>query len=384
LFAGLRQQWTQVTTVQFQQYTQSLSPLENWEDVMRADWRLQGLNLDLVPELAYARRGDGSDGARAAAATIPEAAQLLGSLSNCPLAEFRAMSQLVEIMERAWMQMDLDAAYSHPLQRGWMNCFRRWSSARKFQQYWPVFRAQYSWGFVRFCERVLNVPPTPVHCVRWNDVPDDVQDSHLNELDREFDGEWAEVLTNQGAAKFGWCQGYLRQAVRDSVGSKARPLVWVLTYGRPGDPEKDDAPWARGDEGVASFPVGLVAVRPCPDGGAMKPEDRAGYWELIFWVRGGYRTSEVGRRVLPRLLPLITDAGRSWCKVYLMTRFPRCGPTAAESIQRALWALFFNDHDFYSYRLREDVAKFDVRLRMEFPSGSVSRCLRPQGPKDLC
>jgi hypothetical protein len=60
-------------------------------------------------------------------------------------------------MENAWIGVNLESYSDHPLNRGWMNVFRRWTSSRTLQRHWPAIRGEFSEGFVRFCESELNL-----------------------------------------------------------------------------------------------------------------------------------------------------------------------------------------------------------------------------------
>ena len=63
----------------------------------------------------------------------------------------------LQIVEIAWNAMNLGQFQAHPVNRGWMNTFRRWTSSAAFHRYWPFLRAEYSKPFVAFCENVLNL-----------------------------------------------------------------------------------------------------------------------------------------------------------------------------------------------------------------------------------
>ncbi len=72
-------------------------------------------------------------------------------------AEVHAVVQMLQVMENAWLALDLETYSDHPLNRGWMNVFRRWTSSGTLQRYWPTVRGEFSEGFVRFCEAELNL-----------------------------------------------------------------------------------------------------------------------------------------------------------------------------------------------------------------------------------
>lgn len=124
--------------------------------------------------------------------------------------------------------------------------------------------------------------------------------------------------------------------------------------------------------GLPPFPVGVAAIRTwCTDDGGAAPPTDGHYSELVWYVRGGFRSSDIGRHawktiegeIVSSKLPVPTPI--VYKKQYLLTRFPRVGGGVADSYQRALWTSFFNDHDFVNYKLRPEVAKKELRLRRE-------------------
>jgi len=265
------------------------------------------------------------------------------------------------------MQMDLERTHALPLQRGWMNCFRRWTAARKFHEFWLQLRPQYSWGFIRFCEEVLNVPKPPVHAVRWTVILESTRLVIRYELNREFASDWSGVPLSRGTWGTSWAEHYLRDVVNDAAAFTPfeGPLLWTLTHGATSNGSR----WSDGGGGGgASFPLGVAAVRTTV-GGAFKPVGQSDtfkqdmYYELFFWVRPAYRTAEIGRDVLRGLLKRIdAELPANGGPRYLLVRFPKSAG-GTDNIVRALWATFFNDHDFHNYRLEQDVADDELRLR---------------------
>jgi hypothetical protein len=380
VFAELRRQWTQVPTAQYERYTEALDPWTEWENELRSDPRLAALNRDLTPELRawepppvvpdlLTRMPDDTPQAVRDWATrelAPAVERVRAEAVGTRAAEQAAVDRLVGVMENAWLRMDLSNTHALPLNRGWMNCFRQWTSSRSFQTYWPFLRPQYGWGFVRFCERVLSVPPVPVQLVRWPAVPALVRGQILDGLNREFFNDWAAVITRPDAVRLGWSrnyfQGFLNRA--EKFPTAARPLVWVMTYGPPGEPEATDGPWDDGTDGrTPAFPIGVAAVRAWCDteAGAAVPLATAAVYEFFFWVRPGFRTTEIGTSALPRVLARVTaELPSTTGSNYLMTRLPKFGGSAADSLHRALWGMFF--HGFFSYRLLPAVAEHEVRM----------------------
>ena len=389
LFAEIRRTNIPVTDDHYAHYTAALSNWANWADVMRKDPRLESLNRAFYPELVAATSTDRNE-VESVLRTMPAEApwavrewarEILGPTldrwlyqdGTVRMAELRAMAQLVDVMEAAWMRLKLNATHPEPLQRGWMNCFRRWTATKVFQRYWAILRPEYSSGFVRFCERVLSVPPVPVQAIRWDMVPLEVQTVVRGEFNRELFGDWASVFSRPEAAAAGWSRDYLQIVVNAAnwFNPKGRPLLWVLTYGVPGGTGGIDVGWDGGmAEDPPSFPIGVAAVRElCVDIHPWAAQDLRIHWpamqfELLFWFRPSYRTSEAGHQILPDLLTTIAaELPPNGGERYLITRLPKAGGTVAESMQRAFWSLFFNDHDFYSCILPHSVAATEVRLR---------------------
>jgi hypothetical protein len=71
--------------------------------------------------------------------------------------ELNAVSQMLQVMENAWLGLKLSQYYEHPLNRGWMTVFRRWTNSSAFSRFWPALRGQYSQEFVQFCEKELKL-----------------------------------------------------------------------------------------------------------------------------------------------------------------------------------------------------------------------------------
>ena len=401
LFSSLRREWSQITTEQYEKYAKSVNPSQDWEKTMGGDGKLTALNHDIFPELdsaptdkdnaslkelrtllASAIPGVATSTVRSA---VRDTLKRIESQDDIRLAEFWALSQMFEVMETTWMELDLDRTFAHPLNRGWMNCFRQWTASSTFQKYWPIFHAQYSWGFTRFCEHILNVIHVPVVAVPINRLLGSPEGKrHLEQLKLEFDREWGNYLdSNTPTWEIGYLQRVLTAATWDPLS-----LAWLLTYdSRTGETEANRNWDLRGaPDRFPSFPIGAAAVRkwnygfdPCTvdldikeaelRGGSVNEADTNARWfELFFWIRGGYRTAEVGKEILPQILETVVKALEAYVAetkqtVYLMTRFPRAGGTAADSLQRAQWATFFNDHDFTSYRLADSIALWEIRLR---------------------
>lgn len=97
------------------------------------------------------------------AAIGTDAAKPVGRRTRMPAAaDFRACfyfcQELVRLMESVYHDLDLEQAWNHPDNRGWMNAFRHWSGAPMFRVTWAVGAPTFGARFVAFCEQRLQLP----------------------------------------------------------------------------------------------------------------------------------------------------------------------------------------------------------------------------------
>jgi hypothetical protein len=331
LFAELRQIHAVLPNDLVDSYHQSIDAWVRVESGMRADTKLNRLTQSIYPELDITpptTLPTGSVGAAAASPTTPAE----------PVAEIRMMGELLQMMETAWLEMDLDKTYMHPIQRGWMNCFRRYSASEVFREYWPILRPLYTTGFVRFCERVLHVARPVPSIVKWgNGVILDPPTTQSN-LISEFTAAWSELPAISTGSL---AQDYLKSFFENPTPSST---IWLIT--------KDSV--TAGVSTVRSGDViGVAGVRPF--------DNSADQLEFLLWIRGAYRSSEIGRTVMPKLIEQIRQDYASHQTV--IARYPRLDSGEAASRQRALWTLFFNDFNFQSCDIQDsDIASREIRL----------------------
>jgi hypothetical protein len=274
-------------------------------------------------------------------------------MSDADLTDLHGVDYLLQVMELAWVENDLDQFHAHPLNRGWMNVLRRWTTSSQFHRFWSILRGQYSRGFVRFCEVALNLSPLPVQWCRITDPAAAPWAPILMQFDQEFANEWAGVLALLSASSY--LSGTVHRAKDDPRGGK-KPLAWVLTTGRPGDPAGELTAWP-----VDAYPLGLVvAFSPGKEGQATERE-------LLVWVRGPYRTLGLGRETVPALLAAIdTELKGSGIK-RLFVRYPTVGSTQGDRLQRTMWTWFFNDNDFQCDPRPEEVPAVRLSRAVQQP-----------------
>jgi hypothetical protein len=134
----------------------------------------------------------------AAPSSAPSGLQALGA--QLPRNEdFRACfyfcQELVQLMESVYHDLQLERAWDHIDNRGWMNTFRQWSSSPMFRVAWAVGSPTYARPFVTFSELRLNLPRlADTVCVTkmplspgasWKEHCDSLHTAgHINQIER--------------------------------------------------------------------------------------------------------------------------------------------------------------------------------------------------------
>ena len=251
---------------------------------------------------------------------------------------------------------DFDA---HPLNRGWVAVFHRWSMMPAFRRAWPVLRADFSRSFIEYLQsrfsltvEYSDLEPLPGSRSRNKRVRDVLRD--------EFQAEWPEIDSEflKAANKQIW---YVFPSIRKCSGQAS-------------------ANWKLQD-----VPLGFVSLLPPQKGSSAAAKSPGQYScdseapELRFWVRPQYRFLGVGRHLLNRFAmkalgegfpqTLASKESRSddeygpWnSRGELVTRyFVRTGQEGGQNLRRRMQLGFLYE---YSFR-RKDDRPYDERPREE-------------------
>jgi ribosomal protein S18 acetylase RimI-like enzyme len=172
---------------------------------------------------------------------------------------------MMQVLENAWLTLDLETQYSHPLNTGWMNLVHRWSQIPELRRSWPVIRHEFSRGFVEFCETVGGLPqPSRILVENFGNI--ETLQRHFAE-DHDF-----KVCGLQEALES-------TQANRDSANVDVLLLEVV-----PGEESR-------------RIPVGCLLLQSKSDRGS----------QLHVWVRPRYRGHGHGTYLMDRLQELICE-----------------------------------------------------------------------------
>jgi hypothetical protein len=258
---------------------------------------------------------------------------------------------MLQTMEDAWLNLSLQGHHDSPLNRGWMNVFRRWSNAAAFHRVWPILRSEFSTEFVRFCEshlhltiRSLTVRPRSLNLavltarprpspsmLRGLNPPDHLHASIL-ELDEEFGREWpAEVVGRRGLID------RIARAESLNPGMMNRLPVWMIWVGPAGVP---------GD----LIPAGIVLAQPWTHR-RYPARQNIPTLELFVWIRPVHRSTGLGTRAVRRAINktrryVLRGATAGAAEMEFRVRYPAWRAGGGSMMAVNSWRSFFAVYDF--------------------------------------
>lgn len=253
--------------------------------------------------------------------------------------------QMIQVMENAWLSLQLAESYDTSLNSGWMNLFQRWAQSSLVRRCWPILKSEFSRPFVSFCEQhtALKTRYGSFELLETLPQPD------FRRLADEFRQEWqetdvsvsldhylqsAQVFNYFGPAKAAW---FIRSelspdAARDLPGPHLRPPVAVGFLVPTKAPAEivDQLQWQNCD-----------------------------IFQFIVWVRPGYRQHRAGQTIVEEFLfgdasttGCLEELNRQFpqrCLVTLWPKFGRFELTDARAVDR--WARYFGFYGFQQFSL---------------------------------
>lgn len=70
---------------------------------------------------------------------------------------FYLCTQMIQLMENVFLDLDLEVEFDHPDNRGWMNLFRHWSWSGMFRVTWAISTSLFGARFQGFCKQKLDL-----------------------------------------------------------------------------------------------------------------------------------------------------------------------------------------------------------------------------------
>ena len=302
-----------------------MKPFVKIHQALRTDPKLASLSHEL-----YRRRGQ-SAGDGPGPATCPPPGD--------DRAHVHAIIEMLRAMENAWIAVNLDVYSDQPLNRGWMNVFRRWISSDIFQTHWPEVRGEFSDGFVRFCESELNLTVKEPRLTWFEGAPHkdgrmkislSEFNEGLRELDNEFSLEWPNLVLHEiGEGRSGLADMFKHARKHPPVPAQCPMAVLIL----PGETTHDGRP--------TSEPscYGVILAWGSSDG----------LVDLFVWLRGAYRALGLGKAIEKTLTEFKKELKALHPKGYtLRARYPSNDRSKGKQRwQKTLWTDFFQNQGFH-------------------------------------
>lgn len=371
IFSRLRRRWFPPPPDLEPHFLESVKGFVAVHQSLRRDPSLWGLTRDLFPELSSLFSSDGEPNGAATApiaqpAAVPPAAVTPpderpagnGGPAAAPPdgvnrfgAELHVVSQMLQVMENAWLSLKLGQYHEHPLNRGWMTVFRRWTNSEAFSRYWPSLRGEYSQEFVQFCEKELKLVLWDIRADRVTDIAAEHRD--LEMLDKEFAFDWyREDQDGRGLLDLVERAGKLGQLL------KKDPFIWIIRVTNASK-EDDNAGLGKGNIGYA---CGIILLFPSQ---TSVPDDKL---EFFVWIVGPYRNQGIGRDpdcVASALETIWSEVSQGWTSrpFQLFVRYPQEESADGEElVERALWLSFFHYYGFHRTKSEDFGRKQDLIL----------------------
>lgn len=167
--------------------------IRNWyaglDDLLQPQYRMEQEFVDLAAQFTEIEKAlQGPEMADYTYQLYPELGRGQDPAGPAPSDEsFRNVlhvcNRQLQLMENVYLALDFHEASERerPLNRGWMNLFRRWAQAPDFRRAWAVSIGAYSRGFQAFCEHVLGLTLS-VRCVDANGAETGLSDKERRTL----------------------------------------------------------------------------------------------------------------------------------------------------------------------------------------------------------
>jgi hypothetical protein len=175
IFVNLKERWYPPSR-SGTSFTRHGDQLKLIEEVLRRDEKLRFMDGQLLPEWASLMAG--RQGAEPVWLGLPREYERLR-------AGFYVCTNMLQLMENVYLDLNLEEEWAHPDNRGWMNLFKHWSWSAMFMVTFAICCGMYGARFQRWCERRLDLRPGRVE-VKALDVPESVDavPGWLDELER--------------------------------------------------------------------------------------------------------------------------------------------------------------------------------------------------------
>lgn len=310
---ALRSYWLTTPPGMRESFLGETDDLKDLERLLRDDPDLLRYDLEIYPEL------------RSVFGIDP------GAIAVNPRAALHTCNLQIQLMEQVYLAVNLEEFHNHALNRGWMNLFRRWTSAETFRLFWPTLCGMYSQQFVRFAEQHLNLSIDEVVVLEAMGPASD-----LSSLARDLSIEWDSVPD--------YAETFMQALhkplpLEEPTGDHTRRAAWHMRL--KARPSPDDS------AGPGEILAVVAATRLSVAGHRLA---------LHGWVRPAYRGLGLGHRLFRRAIEELTAAysGHN----LIVDLGPDNPAWAGTSIRNVGWLRFYEQLGFT--RDRSDPARFQM------------------------
>ena len=326
-FVEVRRRWSVPPAGQQEHFLETTRGYTEVHRALRSDPLLRGLSHELYPEL------------------VPPPGQPRTPAET--RAEVHAVGQMLQVIEDTMIALGLNARTELPMNLGWLNVFRRWSSSSTFRHHWAVLRAEFSPDLVRFCDEVLHLQPPSGRLLEWGPTLAASQadaERARDHLAAEFALEWPGEVAGGRDLK-----SRLASAVAfQNLFGMAQPLAWLIVQDRPAQPANGAA--------AGWIPIGIIQAA----------RGRRGGIDLFTWVLPAYRSIGMGSTCFPTALKAIERAIQNlplyyfWMEPTLRVSYPASGLDMDRDANLARWKRFFATYDFEPKKLNPGAPWVDL------------------------
>jgi hypothetical protein len=323
LFSALRSRWSMAPTGHIERYLAASREWGRLQHQIRTEPALAELTQDLYPELPPDGHGHGH-GHHHGNGVVPVITE-----AERRRAELLAVGQMLQVVEDAWISLGLKSRYDLPMDRGWLNVFRRWTSTATFRRLWPTLRSECSPDFVHFCEDELHMTAAEpdIHRVGAGFAAETGFEAQaVAVLAEEYGIEWpAEARDGRGI------RDWLDRSA--ALAADGRLPAWLIVQAPSGPESADSSP--------DRFACGIVVAAPSPD--------VEGVVDLLVWVRRPHRSVGLGSRCFRPALDVLRAelaAAHGGHAPRFRVRYPKSGRGADTDIELGMWKGFFSLYDF--------------------------------------
>ena len=314
---ALRSYWLTTPPGMRESFLGETDDLKDLERLLRDDPDLLRYDLEIYPEL------------RSVFGIDP------GTIAVNPRAALHTCNLQIQLMEQVYLAVNLEEFHNHALNRGWMNLFRRWTSAETFRLFWPTLCGMYSQQFVRFAEPHLNLSIDEVVVLEAMGPTSD-----LSSLVRDLSIEWDSVPD--------YAETFMQALhkllpLEEPTGDHTRRAAWHMRL--KARPSPDDS------AGPGEILAVVAATRLSVAGHRLA---------LHGWVRPAYRGLGLGHRLFRHAIVELTAAysGHN----LIVDLGPDNPAWAGTSIRNVGWLRFYEQLGFT--RDRSDPTRFRMSRQL--------------------